>query len=1227
MNNETVCGIRVVCRFRPFNQREMSEVVANQDQFSIKYEGKDVVKIEMPEGQKTFRFDRIFPPDTTQVELFQDSARETVNDVINGFNGTFFAYGQTGAGKSFSMFGPDIGAEDLQGVIPRASRHIFNHIANDKSETEYIAKCSFLEIYNEQIRDLFNPAQSNLQVRESPTRGIYVGDATELCVRSEDEVSELLKLGEASRAVSFTQMNAKSSRSHSVFIIMIEQKSPEGTTKTGKLNLVDLAGSEKVKKTGATGQTLNEAKKINQSLSALGMCIHALVEGIPHVPFRDSKLTRLLQESLGGNCKTTLLVCASAHPFNAEETISTLMFAQRAKSLKNTVKCNAQLSVAELNRKVEAAQREIARLISGNKALKWRLEWMKMNSSLWTGSTLPPEILEQFKQMMEQEQMEESQSNSGSSSASSSSSSSSSSSASSSSSSSSSSSASSSKSNSAYDDKNEVFAHSAAMGQVAMAARRVQNETGQLRDELTSLMTEAMRQQDELAVLDKRREWMERKREEEERGLEGAVQGVVKMEQEEREREKNIAVLTQLFEEGEKKKAEAKLQVLNRIEAEANEREKKRSESSQSKTSELSDDEDNDDEIDESEDEDDDLIDDLELFMESGTSSSPSTASPSSPDNPQDVSSTSNSQSLDGRCFCKALVTFLDGQSSSLDTTAAEENTLDGEIDELQTMLIDEEKRKAKAVKQQRRVKRGEKLISRKRMLAAQEEEEFVKWTQNFYCSVEGIRQQSEMKTEKNDGVKDDTQKGTRDNSDHLTVDDSLQSAQIDYLLQRAQQMEQEVQNVGAQLDEQKEAATQTMEKASTEEAAAMFEELQKEIEHEWKGKHGADEVSERVAQLQSVRDEAIAALQEEADTRTAERRALNSELKATTQQMVLCESGEKIISALKEQIMALEFGSGIERMKENVLENENPQNKEQLQKYNSLLSSFLEEEMRTAQKKSAEIQTALRQTVEGREEEREGVISDGKSSEMTDERQLLSEMEGIEVVDDLLDGNKKDEKDDSIEEETEDGEEQEEMDEEEMEEEEEDGDEEEEAEEEEEEEGSDLTPNLFIPSDSSPNSLASLLVLHSQYITLKQKLAAQRKAAQEAAAQEQKSEDENGKIKEEMEAMKKRKEEANAEKKKIQNLLEDATKEPSKQKSDYAALIDQQKKKLAELTKARDKALRQLEVQNEKQELILEQKAREMIVLPRTKIIAAVHGSSIFRGEAGQSAHSVPST
>ena len=195
--------------------------------------------------------------------------------------------------------------------------------------------CQYLEVYREKIGDLLDNTQKNLPVREHPSKGIYVDGLTSQPVTSWEQVLDVLLAGDETRATASTNMNATSSRSHSVFIVTLHQENEEGSTKEGRLNLVDLAGSEKISKTGAQGETLEEAKKINQSLSALGQVIKALSDGKAHIPYRDSKLTRLLQEALGGNSKTSLIVMASPHLDNIDETISTLKFAERAKTIKS----------------------------------------------------------------------------------------------------------------------------------------------------------------------------------------------------------------------------------------------------------------------------------------------------------------------------------------------------------------------------------------------------------------------------------------------------------------------------------------------------------------------------------------------------------------------------------------------------------------------------------------------------------------------------------------------------------------------------------------------------------------------------------------------------------------------------------------------------------------------------------------------------------------------------
>ena len=310
--------------------------------------------------------------DSLQTDIFDYSIRPTVDDILNGYNGTVFAYGQTGAGKSYTMMGSDIEDDTGKGIIPRIIEQIFASILTSPSNIEYTVRVSYMEIYMERIRDLLVPHNDNLPVHEEKSRGVYVKGLLEVYVSSVQEVYEVMRRGGQARAVAATNMNQESSRSHSIFVVTITQKNLEtGSAKSGQLFLVDLAGSEKVGKTGASGQTLEEAKKINKSLSALGMVINALTDGkSTHIPYRDSKLTRILQESLGGNSRTTLIINCSPSSYNDAETISTLRFGVRAKSIKNKAKVNAELSPAEMKQLLRKAQTQVTSFESYLSALE-----------------------------------------------------------------------------------------------------------------------------------------------------------------------------------------------------------------------------------------------------------------------------------------------------------------------------------------------------------------------------------------------------------------------------------------------------------------------------------------------------------------------------------------------------------------------------------------------------------------------------------------------------------------------------------------------------------------------------------------------------------------------------------------------------------------------------------------------------------------------------------------
>lgn len=259
------------------------------------------------------------------------------------------------------MMGADIDDEEQRGIIPRIVEQMFASILRSPGNIEYTVRVSYMEIYMEKIRDLLVPQNDNLPIHEEKSRGVYVKGLLEIYVSSVQEVYEVMRRGGAARATAATNMNQESSRSHSIFVITITQKNVEtGSAKSGQLFLVDLAGSEKVGKTGASGQTLEEAKKINKSLSALGMVINSLTDGkSTHIPYRDSKLTRILQESLGGNSRTTLIINCSPASYNDQETLSTLRFGVRAKAIKNKAKINAELSPLELKNLLKKAQSQV----------------------------------------------------------------------------------------------------------------------------------------------------------------------------------------------------------------------------------------------------------------------------------------------------------------------------------------------------------------------------------------------------------------------------------------------------------------------------------------------------------------------------------------------------------------------------------------------------------------------------------------------------------------------------------------------------------------------------------------------------------------------------------------------------------------------------------------------------------------------------------------------------
>lgn len=350
-SNSVNTNIKVICRFRPQNQLE----IENNNPSIVEFLNDETVSINGKDYTNTFTFDKVFDHNSSQVDIYHYSIHQTLEDYFNGYNGTILAYGQTGSGKSYTMFGPSLSDEASCGLIPRITNQIFNHIKNGSPDIEYTVGVSYMEIYMEQIKDLLDTSETpsashNYTIHEDKDNGVYVKGLNQIYVSSSNELLQVLKQGTKIRATSSTNMNFESSRSHAIFQIKLSQKNLlNGTIKKSNLFLVDLAGSEKVIKTGAQGHNLEEAKKINSSLLALGLVINSLTDNkSSHIPYRDSKLTRILQESLGGNSRTTLIINCSPALENEPETLSTLRFGSRAKSIRNVVHINTESSVHQL---------------------------------------------------------------------------------------------------------------------------------------------------------------------------------------------------------------------------------------------------------------------------------------------------------------------------------------------------------------------------------------------------------------------------------------------------------------------------------------------------------------------------------------------------------------------------------------------------------------------------------------------------------------------------------------------------------------------------------------------------------------------------------------------------------------------------------------------------------------------------------------------------------------
>ncbi|XP_053690597.1 kinesin-like protein KIF3A [Sabethes cyaneus] len=340
-------NVRVVVRVRPMDKNEIDSGCQNVIKADKCNRNITVYKpnASSSEPPKVYYFDNVFGEDSTQIDLYIDTARPIVDKVLEGYNGTILAYGQTGTGKTYTMSGnPD--SPQTKGIIPNTFAHIFGHIARGKENQKFLVRVSYMEIYNEEVRDLLGKEiNKSLEVKERADIGVFVKDLSGYVVHNADDLDNIMKLGNKNRVVGATKMNSESSRSHAIFSITIESSETDEMGKQlvrmGKLQLVDLAGSERQSKTQSSGLRLKEATKINLSLSVLGNVISALVDGkSTHIPYRNSKLTRLLQDSLGGNSKTVMCASISPADSNYVETISTLRYACRAKSIQNMAHIN-----------------------------------------------------------------------------------------------------------------------------------------------------------------------------------------------------------------------------------------------------------------------------------------------------------------------------------------------------------------------------------------------------------------------------------------------------------------------------------------------------------------------------------------------------------------------------------------------------------------------------------------------------------------------------------------------------------------------------------------------------------------------------------------------------------------------------------------------------------------------------------------------------------------------
>ncbi|KAK4760920.1 hypothetical protein SAY87_005813 [Trapa incisa] len=366
--------LTVAVKSRPLTERELGRnIVRVHDGKEVLVLDPDLTKdyldrIQNRTKEKKYCFDHAFGPECSNLDVYNRCISSTISGVVQGLNATIFAYGSTGSGKTYTM----VGTQDDPGLMVLSLHTVFELIKKDSSSDEFEVNCSYLEVYNEVIYDLLEKTSGHLELREDPTQGIVVAGLRSIKVRSADKILELLNLGNSRRKTESTEANATSSRSHAVLEITVKRKQKSKYPNQlirGKLALVDLAGSERASETNSGGQKLRDGANINRSLLALANCINALgkqqKKGLAYVPYRNSKLTRILKDGLSGNSQTIMVAAISPADGQYHHTVNTLKYANRAKEIKTHIQKNIgtiDTHVSDYQRMIDSLQVEVCRL-------------------------------------------------------------------------------------------------------------------------------------------------------------------------------------------------------------------------------------------------------------------------------------------------------------------------------------------------------------------------------------------------------------------------------------------------------------------------------------------------------------------------------------------------------------------------------------------------------------------------------------------------------------------------------------------------------------------------------------------------------------------------------------------------------------------------------------------------------------------------------------------------